>query len=42
MKYWINVISKDHVLRGIHEGITQSGHGKKTPLKRMKKDDWII
>jgi hypothetical protein len=41
-KYWINVISKEHVLRGIKEGITQSGHGKEAPLKKMKKDDWII
>lgn len=42
MKYWINVISKEHVLRGVQEGITQSGHGKEAPLKRMKKGDWII
>jgi hypothetical protein len=41
-KYWINVISKEHVLIGVREGITQSGHGKEAPLKRMKKDDWII
>ena len=41
-KYWINVISKEHVLMGIKEGITQSGHGKEAPLKRMKKGDWII
>jgi len=41
-KYWINVISKEHVLLGIKQGITQSGHGKETPLKKMKKGDWII
>jgi hypothetical protein len=41
-KYWINVISKEHVLRGVNEGITQSGHGKEAPLKKMKKGDWII
>ena len=41
-KYWINVISKNHVLRGMQEGITQSGHGKEAPLKKMKKGDWII
>jgi predicted RNA-binding protein len=41
-KYWINVISKEHVLLGINLGITQSGHGKEAPLKRMKKEDWII
>ncbi len=42
MKYWINVISKEHVLRGVKEGITQSGHGKLAPLKKMKKGDQII
>ena len=41
-KYWINVISKEHVLLGVKQGITQSGHGKEAPLKRMKKGDWII
>lgn len=41
-KYWINVISKNHVLRGVVEGITQSGHGKEAPLRKMKEGDWII
>lgn len=41
-KYWINVISKNHVLRGLKEGITQSGHGKEAPLKKMHQGDWII
>lgn len=41
-QYWINVISKEHVLLGVKQGITQSGHGKEAPLKRMKKGDWII
>jgi len=41
-KYWINVISKEHVLRGVKDGITQSGHGKEAPLRKMKKGDWII
>lgn len=41
-KYWINIISKEHVLLGVEQGITQSGHGKEAPLKRMKKGDWVI
>jgi predicted RNA-binding protein len=41
-KYFINVISKDHVLKGVKEGFTQSGHGKEAPLKKLHKDDWII
>ena len=31
MKYWINVISKDHVLAGMEGGFTQATHGKVDP-----------
>jgi len=41
-KYWIIVASKDHVKTGIAEGIAQACHGKATPLKRMKKGDYVI
>lgn len=41
-KYWIIVASKDHVKTGIAEGIAQTCHGKALPLKRMRKDDFII
>lgn len=41
-KYWIGVASKDHVQRGIKDGIMQLGHGKRAPLARLKKGDWIV
>jgi len=41
-KYWIIVASKDHVKTGLAEGIAQTCHGKASPLKRMRKDDFII
>jgi hypothetical protein len=41
-KFWISTVSRDHVRVGIQEGICQVCHGKKAPLARMKKDDWII
>ncbi|RZJ48081.1 MAG: EVE domain-containing protein [Flavobacterium sp.] len=41
-KYWIIVASKDHVKNGIAEGIAQTCHGKASPLKRMKRNDFII
>lgn len=41
-KYWIAVASKDHVKNGISEGIAQACHGKSSPLKRMKKGDFVI
>ena len=42
IKYWVIVASKDHVKTGIAEGIAQTCHGKASPLKRMRKDDFII
>jgi len=36
------VASKDHVKTGITEGIAQACHGKASPLKRMKENDWVI
>jgi len=41
-KYWIIVASKDHVKSGIADGIAQACHGKSSPLKRMKKGDFIL
>lgn len=34
--------SKDHVKTGIAEGIAQACHGKASPLKRMRKGDFVI
>ncbi|HVV66771.1 MAG TPA: EVE domain-containing protein [Candidatus Saccharimonadales bacterium] len=42
MSYWINVVSRDHVQRGVEGGFTQANHGKPWALKKMKKGDWII
>ncbi|RYE22321.1 MAG: EVE domain-containing protein [Sphingobacteriaceae bacterium] len=41
-KYWIIVASKDHVKAGVAQGIVQACHGKSSPLKRMKKDDFVV
>lgn len=41
-KYWIAVVSKDHTARGVAEGFMQVCHGKENPLKRIRKDDWIV
>lgn len=42
VKYWIGVASREHVMRGISEGICQVCHGKGGPLKLMTPQDWII
>jgi predicted RNA-binding protein len=42
MKYWINTVSRDHVMIGKKNGIVQASHGKMQPLKRLKTGDQII
>lgn len=42
MKYWINTVSRNHVMRGIESGFTQAGHGKPQGLRRLKAGDWIV
>lgn len=41
-KYWVITASKDHVNRGETGGFAQACHGKATPLKKMKPNDYII
>lgn len=42
MKYWINVVSKDHVQRGVAGGFMQANHGKASGLKRLVAADWVV
>lgn len=41
-KYWITVVSKDHLQRGVAGGFIQANHGKAAPLKKVKPGDWVI
>jgi len=41
-KYWIITASKEHVKKGVEGGFAQACHGKATPLKKMKKGDYVI
>ncbi len=41
-KYFIGVVSKEHVMRGVSMGIAQIGHGKRSGLARMHKGDYLI
>ena len=36
-RYWVGVVSKNHVLRGVEGNFCQVCHGKGGPLNRMKK-----
>ncbi|HSW48126.1 MAG TPA: EVE domain-containing protein [Candidatus Saccharimonadales bacterium] len=42
MKYFIGVVSKEHVMIGIELGIAQIGHGKRSGLARMHKGNYLI
>jgi hypothetical protein len=42
MRYWIVVVSKDHIARGVAGSFMQANHGKAAPLKKLAVNDWLI
>lgn len=42
MRYWLGVVSKKHVQRGVEGGFAQVCHGKKGPLSKMVMGDGFI
>ena len=42
MNYWINTVSRDHVMVGVSGGFTQANHGSPHNLKRMKRGDGLV
>ncbi len=41
-KYWLVVVSADHVQTGKRLGVVQANHGKAAPMKRLKAGDMIV
>src|ERR1700759_898426 len=41
-RYWITVVSKDHIIRGVEGGFMQANHGKPGSLKKLHVNDWVI
>lgn len=41
-RYWIGVVSREHVCRGVEGGFAQLCHGKEAPLRKMRPGDWLI
>ncbi|WP_160138757.1 EVE domain-containing protein [Chryseobacterium sp. c4a] len=41
-RYWIASVSREHTELGVEGKFIQVCHGKKAPLQRMKKGDYII
>ncbi|MCE5318791.1 MAG: EVE domain-containing protein [Parachlamydia sp.] len=42
MKYWLGVVSREHVLKGVLGGFAQVCHGKKAPLLKMAAGDGFL
>jgi hypothetical protein len=41
-KYWLAVVQREHVLRGVAAGIVQTNHGVKSGVQRMKPGDGLV
>ncbi len=41
-RYWVGVVSRAHVQRGVEGGYAQLFHGKERPLRRMRTGDWLV
>jgi hypothetical protein len=42
VKYWLNVVSREHVLAGREGGFTQAQHGSPAGLRRMQRGDLLV
>lgn len=42
MTWWLGVVTRDHVRRGVALGIAQIGHGKNAGLARMRAGDGLV
>ena len=41
-QFWVGVVSREHVQRGVEGGFIQLNHGKKAPLQRMRAGDGLV
>lgn len=42
MRYWLGVVQRAHVLRGVSLGIAQTNHGAKAGIQRMQPGDGLV
>ena len=42
IRYWLGVVQRDHVLRGVAGGFAQLNHGARAPLERMHAADGFV
>jgi len=41
-QFWIGVVSREHVQRGVEGGFIQLNHGKRAPLQRLHAGDGLV
>jgi hypothetical protein len=41
-RYWVGVVSRDHVRRAVDGGFCQANHGEEAPMKRLSMGDGIL
>ena len=41
-RYWLGVVSQEHVGMGVAGGFAQLCHGRANPLLRMRAGDWLV
>lgn len=41
-KYWLGVVQREHVLRGVELGFAQTNHGVRSGIQRMKPGDGLV
>lgn len=41
-RYWMGVVHRDHVLRGVSQGIVQTNHGAKFSVAKMRSGDGFV
>jgi hypothetical protein len=42
MRYWLGVVQREHVLRGVAQGIAQTNHGARAGIARMAPGDGFV
>jgi hypothetical protein len=42
MTYWLGVVQREHVLRGMSLGIAQTSHGARSGIQRMHAGDGLV
>ncbi|TSD97289.1 EVE domain-containing protein [Skermania sp. ID1734] len=41
-RYWLGVVSREHVRRGVEAGFAQANHGKRAAVARMRPGDKLV